>query len=113
MINKILRCITGTNIRLQNFRYVMPTTYVYKDLKVLQFDDIYKYFLLKFIHFCIYERYDLFLEYFYNLIPNHNYPTRNIRIHLPNVRLDVEKHFTVFQACELINNIDESFLQNE
>ena len=90
----------------------VPTTQVYKGLKVLQFDDIYMYLLLKFIHFCMYKRYELFLEYFSKFLPNHNYPTRNVRIHLPSARLDVEKHFTVFQACLYINEIDEVLLNN-
>ena len=65
-----------------------------KSLYVLKFDDIYKYFLLKFLHFVFYERFDLFIIHFKDLLPSQNYDTRNNRINLPYVRTDVEKSFT-------------------
>ena len=102
----------GARGRMHNYRYVVPTTQIYKELKILKFNDIYKYFLLKFVNFCVYKRCDLFFEYFYELLPNHGYSTRGIRINLPAARLDVEKHFALYQACKYINETNELLLQN-
>ena len=89
---------------------LMPTTDMYRVLGILKFDDIYRYFILKFIHMCFYENTHLFNEYSSNFLPDHNYSTRNSKINLPAIRLDIERHSTIFQCCKLINNIDESFL---
>ena len=43
----------------------------------------------------------------------HNYQTRNVRIHLPQTRLDLEKNFTLYKSAELINAIDEGFLNEQ
>ena len=112
-LNKILRCILKANDFDNNYRPLVRTNTLYIELNVLKFQDIHKYFLLKFIHFCLYRRYDVFLDYFSDLLPIHNYSTRNIRINLPEVRLDIEKHFALFRSCELINEIDESFLVDQ
>ena len=41
------------------------------------------------------------------LIPQHHYGTRGTRINLPVVRLQIEKQFTVFQMCKLLNELPE------
>ena len=53
----------------------------------LKFNNIYKLYLLKFLHFCIYTRRDIFNSIFSYLLPEHDYPTRNIWIRLPFVSL--------------------------
>ena len=83
---------------------------MYKTLGILQFEDIHKFFILKFIHLCLYENTSLFDSYFLHLLPSHSYSTRDTKINLPSVRLDIEKQATIFQCCNLINNIDNRFL---
>ena len=109
-LNKILRCILKAHDLNYDYRPLVRTNTLYINLNVLKLQDIYKYFLLKFVHFCFYRRFDIFLEYFSNLLPIHNYNTRNIKINLPIVRLDIEKQFVLYKSCELINEIDDSFL---
>ena len=109
IINKILRCIIGVKFD-QNRMPLMPTAQMYKSLKVLNFDDVYKLHLLKFIHQSFYHNHDLLFENFSHLLPNHQYLTRQNRINLPIIRLNIEKHWTIFQCCKIINELDEEFL---
>ena len=88
----------------------MDTTDMYKQLELLKFYDIYRYFLLRFYHFIIFDRIDVFMNNFSPLLPQRNYNTRNSRINLPEVSTDVERNFTIFQLCCLIRELPESFL---
>ena len=108
-INKILRHILRVSFN-ENRIPLMPTSDMYRILGILKFEDVHKYFILRFIHTCFYENTRLFEEYFSHLLPDHNYETRNKRINLPAARLDIEKQATIFQCCKLINDIDECFL---
>ena len=108
-LNQILRCILKVTFN-QDFIPDIHSSQLYKELRILKFDDIYKLNLLKFYHFCSYENFDYFLKYFYHLLPQHQYQTRGIRLNLPNVRLDVEKQFVLFECVSLIIEIDENFL---
>ena len=47
------------------------------------------------------------------LLPNHSYNTRNTKINLPITRLSVEKNFTTFNLCKFINEIPESFIEQQ
>lgn len=106
MLNKIMRCILNVKSNQLNIPLI-STTDTYKKLKLLKFDDIY---VLKFIHFVFYKNDKFFNDYFLDLLPTHNYETRNVRIQLPKVRLEVYKQFVIHKACKLINEIPESFL---
>ena len=108
LINKILRNIL--NVQYINYVPVIPVNDMYKTLKLLKFEDIYTFFLLKFIHFLLYKRFDLFEEHFSSYLPNNDYAIRNQRINLPLVRTEVEKRFTIFKICYLIRNIPQEFL---
>ena len=107
-INKILRLIL--NVRYVNYIPTIPTNNMYVTLKLLKFDDIYKYFLLRFFHFVSYIRTDIFDSNFSHLLPSHNYATRNRLINLPDVRLDIEKQFVIYQCCKLLNDLDLEFV---
>ena len=110
MLNKILRCIFNIG-RNENNIPVMHTSDMYKMANMLQYHDIFKFFLLKFIHFLLYDRYDIFEKYFSHLLPRHSYSTRNVKINLPPVRLDIEKQSTLYNCCKVVNELNNCFLQ--
>ena len=58
-LNKILRHILKVKYDENNIP-LMPTSEMYKTLNLLKFDDVYKYFLLKFIHDVFYRQSDFF-----------------------------------------------------
>ena len=108
-MNNILRCILKVERDHNNIPLVSVNA-MYKSLNLLQFEDIYKYILLKFLHLVLYKNPELFNEYFISLLPSHTYNTRNVRINLPVVRLEVERHFALFQICKLWNELPEAVL---
>ena len=85
----------------------MPTSEMYKSLNFLKFEDVYKYYLLNFMHFVVCGNDDFFDEHLVPLLPQHQYGTRGIRINLPVVRLQIEKQFTIFQMCKLFNELPD------
>ena len=87
LLNKILRIIL--NVKYNNYIPLMDTTDMYKQLELLKFYDIYRYFLLRFYHFIVFDRIDVFMNNFSLAFPQSNYNTRNSRINLPKVRTDV------------------------
>ena len=108
-INKILRCILNISFN-DNYVPNIHTSEMYKSLNTLKFDDIYDLFLLKFLHFVMYKNTKLFNEYFADLLPGHCYSTRQTRILLPRVRLEIEKRSTIYQCCKLLNSLHEKFI---
>ena len=109
-LNKILRIIL--NVRLNENRIPsMPTNFMYKSLNLLKFKDVYKYFLLKFFHYALFRNSNIFEVYYQHLVSNHRYHTRNNIINLPYVRLNIQKHFTIFQSCKLANELPGIFLE--
>ena len=78
---------------------------MYKSLNFLKFRDIHKFELIKFLHKILYKNHSIFHKYFSYLLPTHSYLTRNTRINLPQVRLDVGKRFTIYKVCVLMNEI--------
>ena len=105
-LNKILRCILNVKYDENNIP-LMPTNDMYKTLHFLKFEDVYKYFLLTFMQFVICKNEDLFDRHLRPLIPQHPYGTRRTRINLPNVRLQIEKQFAIFQMCKIFNELPE------
>ena len=105
-INKILRSILKVKTSVINMPLV-PTNEMYKSLNFLKFEDIYKYFLLSFMHFVVRKNDDLFDKYLMPLLPQHPYGTRGTRINLPAVRLQIEKQFTIFQMCKIFNELPQ------
>ena len=111
-INKILRLI----LNVKFIDYGVPnisTSDMYKELRLLKFEDLYQFNLLKFLHYMLYVNHDLFDKYFSPLLPNHSYSTRNTRINFPGIRLRIERNFTVFRICKLMNEIPEEFLEQQ
>ena len=110
MMNKILRLILGVKFNENNIP-LMNTDAMYKELNLLKFHDVYRYFLLRFVHFMFFNRIDIFLDNFSKFLPSNSHNTRNSRINLPPVRRDIGKRFTIFKCCELIRNLPEDLLK--
>ena len=89
----------------------MPINEMYKRLKLLKLSDIYRYYLLRFIHYAMYDNTSLFLKHFAPLLPCHSYSTRHKRINLPCVRLEIEKNSVIFQCCKLLNDLPCNLLE--
>ena len=110
-MNKILRCILKVRIG-DDYRPLISTNEMYKSLGLLKFKDVHRLYLLKFWHYCWYKNPHFALKYLTDNLPSHNYSTRNnIQIYYPEVRIDKEKQSTIYQICELANNIDPQLLQ--
>ena len=109
-LNNILRNILKVEYDENNVP-LMSTAEMYKKLKFLKFDDVYKYFLLRFIHDVFYRQSHFYNEYYAPLLPSHSYGTRGVRISLPSVRLEVEKQSTLFQTCKLLNELPNELLE--
>ena len=110
LMNNILRSILG----VPRHYYRNPLYSVkdmYKDLDLLQFHEVHQYFLLKFIHFFLYDNFSVFNSNFNNLLPSHSYGTRGVRINLPSIRLNIEKSFTLYQCCKVMNDVPDYLLK--
>ena len=79
-------------------------------MKIFKVRDVYRYFLVKFIHFVLYERFNLFIKYFSNHLPQRHYSLRNTKIDLPPIRTEVERSFTLYKCCELIRDLPSDFI---
>ena len=104
--NKIIRQVYGIEeYRNRN----LPTSQLYKELKILKVNDIYRYFMIKFVHFILYQRFDLFIKYFSDYLPQSNYNLRNSVLNLPQIRTEKERFFTIFRCFELIRELPSDF----
>ena len=108
-LNKILRNIL--QVRFDgNGIPIIPVNSMYKELNFLKFEDIHIYFTLKFIHFILYKRFDVFERCFAHLLPLNNYNMRTKLINLPYIRTEAERHSTLYQVCEVIRGLPTHFL---
>ena len=107
--NKILRCILHVQFD-ENHIPLMPVNHMYSSLNLLKFTDLVMLSMIKYLHKILYENNTIFETYFFHLLPVHNYTTRNRRINLPPIRLQVEKQFTVFQLCKIYIELSEDLL---
>ena len=110
-LNNIMRSILNVKYDENNIP-LMSTNYMYKSLNFLKFEDIHKYFLLTFMQFIIRKNEDLFNNYLGPLIPHHPYGTRGTRINLPDVRLEIERQFAIFQMCKLFNDLPQHIIDS-
>ena len=57
-----------------NHRPLMSTNNIFKELNLMKFNEIFEYFMVKFIHLCIYgTNFNIFEEHFTELLPDHKY----------------------------------------
>ena len=110
-MNKSLRSILGVTFN-ENYIPSKPTSEMYKELEMLKLKDIYKYFLLKFLHSVIYgNRSYIFNNYFLELVPTHGHNTRSFKFKYPQVRLEVERHLPVYNCVSLFNGLPDDFIK--
>ena len=110
IVNNILGNILKVKRDVNNIPLISNNN-LYKNLGLLKFTNIHELFLLKFIHFVYYDRFDVFIENFAEWLPRSCYNTRSNRINLPNIRTEVEKRFAIYQCCSLIRSLPEDLLQ--
>ena len=93
-------------------RPLMATNDMYKKLNLLKLNDVYEFFILKFIQSCFYGRNsEIFDNYFFHLLPDHSYSTRNIKINFPQIRLELEKHNTIYNMINIYNTAPNHLIQ--
>ena len=109
-INGILRIILNVKYDENNIP-VMHVNDMYKELNILKFDDNYKFHLVKFLHYSMYRNGSIFTKYFAPHLPDHSYNTRNRIINLPGIRLNIERNFTIFQCCKLLNELSDTLIE--
>ena len=107
-LNNVLRIIL--NVKRINNIPTLSTSQMYKSLNFLNFGDIYKFSLLKFLHLAFFHNKSLYDEYFEHLFNDNNYNMRGDRVGLPYARLDIVKMGTIFQVYKLYNEAPEILL---
>lgn len=102
-MNQALRHIL--NVKFDNFhRPLQSTDSMFKKLGLLKIRHIYEYFILKFMHTCIYgHNYDIFVNHLLPLLPNHTYETRNIKINYPHIKLEIERSMPIYNMIKFFN----------
>ena len=53
---------------------------------------------------------DIYVSKYNNLIPSHNYSTRNTGLNIQAVRTEVEKHGPVFQSKRTLNGLPDELM---
>lgn len=107
LLNNICRVILNVKRDYRNIP-LLSTNEMYYKLNFLKFDDIYNYFLTKFLHRVLYKDDKLYNEYFSQHVPDHRYQIRNKKFNLPPIRVEVERNFTIFRAIELYNSLPDT-----
>ena len=97
LMNKVLRIILAVRFDVNRIP-LMRTIPMYSKLRLLRFEHVYEYFIIKFFRFALYEDIDLFNKLYAPLLPTHQYATCNNRLNLPPVRVDVQRRSVVFQS---------------
>ena len=108
-MHKILRSILNVKFDADH-RPTMSVGGMYKLSNVFKFDDIYDYQLINFMKFIIDNHNDIYVSRYNNLIPSHNYSTKNTGLNLPAVRTEVEKHGPIFQSIRALNGLPDELM---
>ena len=84
-------------MKFPNYTPNIPTREMYVRLNILKFKDLYNFFTLKFMHSFLYGNQDtIFQSHFIQMIPSHSYNTRERKMNLANIRLEIKKCLPVF-----------------
>ena len=104
-INKVLRNILGIRFNYLDIIRV-STDEMYYSLQLLKVHDIYKYSVILFFHSILYyDKRNIFNQYFSQYLPQHNYSTRNSRMNLPPIELEIERQSTIFNCISVYNDL--------
>ena len=107
-LNKILRAIL--RVKTDNFHVpLLGSNEMYVMLELLKFDDILDYCLIKFINWCLTERFDMFHTYFVPLIPERAHQVRSHKLNYPPTRLEVRRQSTIFQCVSVFHSLRNLF----
>ena len=119
--NKLRPIQTQMNLALRHIlkvkfnqfhRPLTPTNIMYKELGLLKLRDVYEFFIIKFVHSCIYgDNNRIFDEYISHLLPDHSYQTRGHKLNYPQIRLELEKSNTLYNMIAIFNNAPSHLLQ--
>ena len=89
----------------------MDTSEIYRKFNLLKFKDLYKYFLLKFIHSCLYDhQFNIFKDYFVERLRVHSCSTRILKLQFLLVKLENEKQMTFHKFIVLSNEVPIDYL---
>lgn len=111
LINKVLRIILKVRKNNNNIP-LMSTNLMFYRLGLLKFDDVYTYYLLKFLRKSLYSDPKLLNKYYIKYVPQHQHSTRNNILILPKCRLDIEKNSTIFQSIKEFNSLPSYLKEN-
>lgn len=75
---------------------------MFHNFKILKFDDILNYFLLKFMR---HSNNNVFDKYFGPFLPTHTYSVMNFKYILSPARLEIVKRSPVFRAISIFNSL--------
>lgn len=107
ILNKIVRIIFRIKYDDNHIPLTRTNTMYYQN-KLLKFDDIRNFYLVKFVKKALYDDPALLVKYFPNCIPIHHYHTRHFKLILPLVRSETTKRSFVYQAILNFNNLPEN-----
>lgn len=85
---------------------------MYIRLKLLKFDDVYLYFLIKFLRKALLYDESLLDKYFNDHFPTHSYTTRGNKINIPHIRTEIERHSPIYQAIVMYNTLPPVLFEN-
>lgn len=109
-VNKALRIIL--NVQYDNYIPLIRTDILYKNLNILKFEHVYQLFILKFLHYILYDNETLFKNHMMPLLPNSNYNTRlNNRFNFPYTRLNSIHQSTIHNCVKLANDLPNSLIE--
>ena len=101
------------NVQYDNYIPLIRTDILYKNLNILKFEHVYQLFILKFLHYILYDNETLFRNHMMPLLPNSNYNTRlNNRFNLPYTRwLHSVNQSSIHNCVKLVNDLPYSLIE--
>ena len=109
-INNLLRIILG--VKKENGRPTISNDQLYKTLRVLNLDSVFKYNLFKFLKLLIDEK----MPEFWNLllsehVVTHPYNTRGVRFRHPALTCEIERRALPHQLISLYEGVEKDLLE--
>ena len=109
-LNKVLRTILKVKYD-SNHVPLMQTAAMYNSLNILSFENLYKFCIGVFSYSVLYgNNSNLFDAIFAPNLANHHYATRNAQFNIPRIRLDIERHGTIYNCIKVMNDLPSEML---